>query len=197
MILKSLWQKRKPDDSDSDQDGGSALDNEDTSLDVQEDREALTSDSEREDGGGASDTDDAAAVSTDSTDQSTNDNVNNEHVSRATQFRYRAALQGGLSFNPLDNLRILIGFLNGIKFPGPMRDELKKITLTKDEGHLNQRQIRYRVKKLIDKISNPSETSVTLLLKHWLGLLFEHPQIEKLFSDASVDIDQKYLPEFN
>ena len=69
-----------------------------------------------------------------------------------------------------------------------MRDELKKITLTKDEGHLNQRQIRYCVKKRNDKISNPSETSVTFGLGYCLSI---HKL--KLFSDASVDIDQKYL----
>ena len=45
------------------------------------------------------------------------DTVDDE-VSSATQYRYRAALQGSLLFNPLGNLQILIDFFNTAKFSG-------------------------------------------------------------------------------
>ena len=62
-------------------------------------------------------------------------------------------------------------------------------------GHLSQRQIRYRVQKIHENLCRASQTDMDMILKYWLGVLLEAPCIESLLSNASVELDEQYLPK--
>lgn len=146
-IANSLWKKRK---NDSCVDESEHENNDD----VNSSDEAFGSECEEiDDIDGVSNIECDDRLISDSDDINTTEPADeNENVSRATVFRYRAVIQGCLSFNALDNLQILIGYLNIIKFPGPITMELKKIKFKNSTTNLNERQICYRVKKFRDAV---------------------------------------------
>ena len=117
-------------------------------------------------------------------------------ISRATEWRYKSKLRGCLPSNNVDCLNMLICFLNSTELPPTLSCQLKdEITkLPPLHGTLNQRQLRYRVRKFISQI-NINEEVLTLLMEYWLGLLFEHRYLEVLFCESEINIDNKYLPK--
>ena len=132
------------------------------------------------------------AVDSDVPGTSSSANVENSvGHSTATIYCHCSSLRGCLTFNAVDNSRILMSYVSPFPFITSFSDELNKIVIA--DGYLNERQIRYRVKKLNDSIICPTENDVKLLVKYWLGLLLEHPPIERLFIVASVNIEE-YLP---
>ena len=186
VIAKSLWTKRQATENVSDT--GESNEDSDASDETEGENIAV-----EESGSGETEVQETSDASPDDSDVSL-DKSQMDEVSRTTMFRYRTALQGLLSHDAIDNLRFLIFFLHRIKFSGSIKEELRKVAIDAKMGHLNERQIRYKCDKLLDKI-DPTENNVTLLVRHWLGLLLEHPQIEKLLSDASVNIEHQYLPQ--
>ena len=111
---------------------------------------------------------------------------------RRQYYRHRSALQGSFTSDSVDNLKMLIYFLNTNNSTSSLQKELLKIKTS--EGHLNVRQIRYRVKKLRDKLKKMKEDQLTKLLRYWVGELLDDPKIERLFSECSVLIDTEYMP---
>ena len=109
-------------------------------------------------------------------------------ITSTTEYRYRNTLKSYLPFNSLDSLNMLLCFLSNITCPCPLKSEIAKFNEVGYRENLNQRQLRYRVNKVIAKI-RITESTLKLLLKYWLGLLIKHKHIEGLFSEASVVID--------
>ena len=129
------------------------------------------------------------AVDSDVPGTSSSANVENSvGHSTATIYCHCSSLRGCLTFNAVDNSRILMSYVSPFPFITSFSDELNKIVIA--DGYLNERQIRYRVKKLNDSIICPTENDVKLLVKYWLGLLLEHPLIERLFIVPSVNIEE-------
>ena len=130
-----------------------------------------------------------------SDDQSNDDQINDDTILDESIRRNITDTDGHCkvpSFNAIDNLKMLIYFVNTDNDSCLLQKELQKIET--DDGQLNARQIRYRVKKLHDKLNNPNKNEVRNLLRYWLNVLLDDPHIELLFSDSSVVIDPKYLP---
>ena len=110
-------------------------------------------------------------------------------------YRYCSLLQGSLTAHSSDNLQLLLNFIStrSAKFPGSLKQELLKVKSV--IGHLSQWQIRYRVQKIHENLCRASQTDMDMLLKYWLGVLLEDPCIESLLSNASVELDEQYLPK--
>ena len=115
-------------------------------------------------------------------------------ITSTTEYRYRNTLASYLPINSVDSLNMLLYFLSNITCPCPLKSELAKLSEVGYRRNLNQRQLHYRVNKVIAKI-RITESTLKLLLKYWLGLLVKHRHIETLFFEASVVIDLEYLPK--
>ena len=198
-ISKSLWQKDKPennklaDEYDSSSDEGNDDDESDHDL-SSDDNAVHDSDAQTLHTPPASNENNTHIPAVDSDVPGTSSSANMKNSvghAPSTIYRHRSSLRGCLTFNAVDNLRILMSYVSRFLFITSFSDELNKIVIA--DGHLNERQIRYRVKKLNDSIICPTENDVKLLVKYWLGLLLEHPPIERLFIVASVNIEE-YLP---
>ena len=115
-------------------------------------------------------------------------------ITSTTEYRYRNTLASYLPINSVDSLNMLLYFLSNITCPCPLKSELAKLSEVGYRRNLNQRQLHYRVNKVIAKI-RITESTLKLLLKYWLGLLIKHRYVEVLFTEASVVIDLEYLPK--
>ena len=115
-------------------------------------------------------------------------------IPSAIKYRYQNTLNSHPPFNSLDSLNMLLSFLSNITCPCPLKSELAKLKEISYRGNLNQRQLLYRVGKVISKIKI-TESTLKLLFKYWLGLLIKHRHIEALLSETSVVIDPEYLPK--
>ena len=114
-------------------------------------------------------------------------------IPSAIKYRYQNTLNSHPPFNSLDSLNML-SFLSNITCPCPLKSELAKLNEISYRGNLNQRQLLYRVGKVISKI-RITESTLKLLFKYWLGLLIKHRHREALLSETSVVIDPEYLPK--
>ena len=176
-VAKTLWTERKSKNSQ----------NVDDSSDEEESNS--TNDDSDADGSRSPNQQDDETEPSDQQDF----NAEGDH-SRAQLYRHQSALRGTWTYNNFDNLRFLQCYLTNIKFTGSILDELNKIVIDEGRGNLSVRQIRYKVTKLKNSIKNPTDNDTINLIKYWLGLLLDHPEKERLFDDASIDIDEQYIP---